>query len=396
MDPFVTLDNNTSNTSNIINPDDRLDEIANLSPRQDANATGASQSTTQREHNNDDGGRLLDSSSALSHGEHGRPPPQHGGITRGRRLFVGNLSYQTRTPQFEAHFAKLGKVTFAQVKLDGMTQQSRGFGVVEFETVAEAQHAMDTMNQVELDGRLIFLREDRSDREVNPDAAREFGRHSRRYVDRVRADPYGDSRGSSRGSSRMDPYYAAPPGYYDERNMRGMRDARDMRGSRQGDSPRLALIDPRTGALVMADARMLYGRYDDRRSSRDYDDRRSSRDYDDRRDRRAYDERRAPHDYDSPPSHYRSAPASSRYAPAGVQLYAGNLAGDITWQQLKPVFERHGNVLRCDVIYDSAGQSRGFAIVEMASTEEAHRAIDSLNGAMLADRRMSVRYDKRP
>jgi RNA recognition motif-containing protein len=334
--------------------DDRLDDIASLSPRRvDGNATNANESTTHREHNGEDRRGVDNSASGNAHARGGgdydhaptdRAPPGHGGITRGRRLFVGNLSYQTRTPEFEAHFAKLGKVTFAQVKLDGMTQQSRGFGVVEFETVAEAQHAMDTLNQVELDGRLLFLREDRSDREVNPDAARDFGRHARRYVERVRADPYasyGDSRGGgARGSSRADSYYGAPPGYYEH----DMRVSRDSRGARYGESPRLALIDPRTGALVMADPRMLYGRYDDRRAPRDYDDRRAPRDYDDRR---------APRDYDAPPSYgYRSTP--SRYS-SGVQLFAGNLAPDVTWQQLKPVFERHGNVLRCDVIYDSAG-----------------------------------------
>jgi RNA recognition motif-containing protein len=82
------------------------------------------------------------------------------------RLFVGNLSYSTGDESLQQAFKSHGDVVSAQVIMDRMTGQSRGFGFVEFGNVADAQRAIEAMNGSVLDGRPIVVnaareREDR-------------------------------------------------------------------------------------------------------------------------------------------------------------------------------------------------------------------------------------------
>jgi len=73
------------------------------------------------------------------------------------KVFVGSLSWSTTNDGLAAHFATAGTVTKADVLMDKMTGKSKGFGFVEFATEAEAQAAVDKLNQSELDGRTIFV-----------------------------------------------------------------------------------------------------------------------------------------------------------------------------------------------------------------------------------------------
>jgi RNA recognition motif-containing protein len=58
---------------------------------------------------------------------------------------------------------------------------------------------------------------------------------------------------------------------------------------------------------------------------------------------------------------------------------------------LKEVFGKIGEVLSAKIITDSAtGRSKGFGFVEMASDEDADKAISSLNGTTLMDRALTV------
>ena len=55
------------------------------------------------------------------------------------------------------------------------------------------------------------------------------------------------------------------------------------------------------------------------------------------------------------------------------------------------MFEQYGAVDRVSLVTDrDTGRSRGFAFVEMSNTEEADRAIASLNGADFGGRALSV------
>jgi RNA recognition motif. (a.k.a. RRM, RBD, or RNP domain) len=76
-----------------------------------------------------------------------------------------------------------------------------------------------------------------------------------------------------------------------------------------------------------------------------------------------------------------------------VRLFVGGLSFTTSTDGLREAFARFGPVQSAAVMTDrETGRSRGFGFVEMASEEEAERAISGLNGAQL-DGRM-IRVDK--
>lgn len=74
-----------------------------------------------------------------------------------------------------------------------------------------------------------------------------------------------------------------------------------------------------------------------------------------------------------------------------MNLYVGNLSREVTEGDLRAAFEAFGQVTSAAVIKDKfSGESRGFGFVEMASKEEAEKAIAALNGTDLKGRAISV------
>ncbi len=72
------------------------------------------------------------------------------------KVFVGSLSFNTDNQGLAAYFAQCGTVTSANVIMNKDTGRSKGFGFVEFSSEAEAQAAVEKLNNTELDGRTIF------------------------------------------------------------------------------------------------------------------------------------------------------------------------------------------------------------------------------------------------
>jgi len=75
------------------------------------------------------------------------------------KLYVGNLSYQTKDDALQALFAQVGTVTSCQVMTDRYTGESRGFAFVEMATEAEAQNAISSLDGKTLDGRSLKVNE---------------------------------------------------------------------------------------------------------------------------------------------------------------------------------------------------------------------------------------------
>jgi RNA recognition motif-containing protein len=73
------------------------------------------------------------------------------------------------------------------------------------------------------------------------------------------------------------------------------------------------------------------------------------------------------------------------------KLYVGNLSYNTGDQELRDAFSPHGNLVSASVVIDrDSGQSRGFGFVEYQSSEEAQRAVDTMNGANLDGRSLNV------
>lgn len=73
------------------------------------------------------------------------------------------------------------------------------------------------------------------------------------------------------------------------------------------------------------------------------------------------------------------------------KLYVGGLSYDTTEDSLKEAFTKAGTVESAIIITDKmSGRSKGFGFVEMASEEDAQKAIDMWNGKELEGRNLNV------
>ena len=75
----------------------------------------------------------------------------------------------------------------------------------------------------------------------------------------------------------------------------------------------------------------------------------------------------------------------------GRKLYVGNLPYSIGEAELQELFSKAGNVETVRVMRDMAtGRARGFAFVEMATDEEAQKAVSEFNEYELGGRALAV------
>ena len=79
----------------------------------------------------------------------------------GKKLYVGNLSYTMSSSDLEQLFGQYGTVTSAQVIQDRETGRSKGFGFVEMSSDAEAQAAIQGLNEQQHQGRPLAVNEAR-------------------------------------------------------------------------------------------------------------------------------------------------------------------------------------------------------------------------------------------
>lgn len=72
-----------------------------------------------------------------------------------KKIYVGNLSYNTTEEGLFSVFSQFGQVVSAMVIRDRFTDQSRGFGFVEMELEEAAQEAIAALNGQMIDGRRV-------------------------------------------------------------------------------------------------------------------------------------------------------------------------------------------------------------------------------------------------
>jgi RNA recognition motif-containing protein len=79
----------------------------------------------------------------------------------GKKLYVGNLPYDTGDSKLQELFEEYGSVQSAQVIMDRETGRSKGFGFVEMGSDDEARAAINGMNGKEIGGRALTVNEAR-------------------------------------------------------------------------------------------------------------------------------------------------------------------------------------------------------------------------------------------
>src|ERR1041385_3427682 len=92
-----------------------------------------------------------------------------------KKLYVGNLSYQTTSQDLQQLFGKAGTVESANLIEDRDTGQSKGFAFVEMSTDEEATAAIEQFNGKEVGGRTLKVNEARPRENRSGSGGRGFG-----------------------------------------------------------------------------------------------------------------------------------------------------------------------------------------------------------------------------
>lgn len=93
----------------------------------------------------------------------------------GRKLYVGNLPYQTGETELQTLFGQYGSVESVRVMRDMATGRARGFAFVEMSTDEEAAQAASSLNEQQFEGRALTVNEARPKAEFSGGGGGGFG-----------------------------------------------------------------------------------------------------------------------------------------------------------------------------------------------------------------------------
>ena len=88
-------------------------------------------------------------------------------------IFVAKLNFDTQTSTLENAFAAYGDVDSVKIIMDKFTGKSKGYGFVEMPNDDEALNAISELNDSDLDGRTIVVKQSEP-RENNRGGRRDF------------------------------------------------------------------------------------------------------------------------------------------------------------------------------------------------------------------------------
>lgn len=288
------------------------------------------------------------------------------------RVYVGNLSWDVSWQDLKDHMRTAGDVSFAEV----MTQpdgRSKGCGVVEYGSAEEAKQAIETLNDSELNGRMIFVREDRE-----TGGGRGGG---------------GDFRGGGHRGGNSTSVYVGNLAYEtswqdlkDHMRQAGNVDQANILQSDEGRSKGCGIVvyqNPRDASRAIRELQnsVLHGRPIFVREDREQGGRGGRGG-----GRGGYGGRGR--------GGFRNT-GGGEGGGNGCQLFVNNLSYDTTWTELKEYFSQCGDVDRAEVIEGPGGRKKGFGTVSFYNADDATKAIETLNGVEFQGRSLEVRHDNK-
>jgi len=121
-------------------------------------------------------------------------------------IFIANLSFRVENDDLNKLFEEYGEVASAKVITDKFSGRSRGFGFVEMNDEAQANKAIEELNGVELDGKVIAVSTARPREERPAGERRSFGGDRGGERRSFGGDRGGDRGGNSYGDRKPKRY----------------------------------------------------------------------------------------------------------------------------------------------------------------------------------------------
>jgi len=329
-----------------------------------------------------------------------------GGGGEGKSIYVGNLSYEVAWQDLKDHMRTAGEVVYAEVMTmhDG---RSKGCGIVEFSTPEGAVEAIATLNDTDLKGRTIFVREDR--------------------------EQGGGGGGGNGGPKEGEGGFAAPGGWHQAGGKGGGRGggnhgnlsvyvgnlAYETSWQDLKDHMRAAGNVDKADVLKSEDGRskgcgiVLYQKtHEASRAIRELQNTElNGRPIFVREDREQGGGHGGQHGHNNAGGYQnrghqgggggfnqqQQRPGFMPGAPAeeGCQLFVGNLSWETGWRELKDHFRQCGDVDRAEVAEGGDGRKKGFGVIRFHTADDAQSAIETLNGVEFMGRPLEVRVDSK-
>jgi RNA recognition motif-containing protein len=288
----------------------------------------------------------------------GRAQPQGG-----KSVYVGNLAWDVSWQDLKDHFKTVGQVLNADVMMEPGTTRSKGCGLVTFANARDAATAISTLHDTELNGRLIFVREDR-------DAGTDVGT--------VAVGGKGGGGGAAGAGASV---YVGNLAW--DVSWQDLKDHFKTVGQVLHAD---VMMEPGTtrskgcGLVTFANARDAATAI-----STLHDTELNGRLIFVREDR------------EGGAGVGMAGRGGSAVAPTdGCKVFVGGLPRETTWMDLKDMFREAGSVVRADVAQAPDGTSKGYGTVLLGSTREAAKAIQLFNETEYQGRTIQVRPDAHP
>ena len=286
----------------------------------------------------------------------GRAQPQGG-----KSVYVGNLAWDVSWQDLKDHFKTVGQVLNADVMMEPGTTRSKGCGLVTFANARDAATAISTLHDTELNGRLIFVREDR-------DAGTGIG-------------AVGGKGGGGGAAGAGASVYVGNLAW--DVSWQDLKDHFKTVGQVLNAD---VMMEPGTtrskgcGLVTFANARDAATAI-----STLHDTELNGRLIFVREDR------------EGGAGVGMAGRGGSAVAPTdGCKVFVGGLPRETTWMDLKDMFREAGSVVRADVAQAPDGTSKGYGTVLLGSTREAAKAIQLFNETEYQGRTIQVRPDAHP
>ncbi|KAL4541460.1 hypothetical protein Ndes2526B_g05987 [Nannochloris sp. 'desiccata'] len=304
-----------------------------------------------------------------------------------RRVYVGNLAWKTSWQDLKDFFGQVGTVKYADVLREGGPgSRSKGCGIVEFETPEEAAAAIQRLNHAELDGRQVFVREDREDFELRGEAPMALrGGEARPQRTRQRTERSTPPLGSGGVVSIGRRVWVGNLSF--ETSWQELKDHfkvaghvlhADVMQDAEGRSKGCGIVEFEHPAEALRAISLL--------SNSTLNERQIM----------VREDREDPGAKGVSPIAAAGAAGGLRGGPApdGTQLVVHGLPYRMAWQDLKDLCRAAGTVVRADVMTNPDGTSKGYGVVAFATQQDAAQGIALLNGRIVEGRVITCKYDR--